>query len=183
MNRWLLSGLILLLLAACFESMAPLSPPGQPACGNDQFCHGTRFVGTWNCTSADMAKSETMIATILPFDAQQLLIELKDSSDPEPTRYRFYPTLVSAGNGSSQPGKGKAVSQILWNAQELKAKETPAKWNFVRIKQPKSTELIAQVVQDDALAGSSESDKMANLRERLMDESIYGAEVRCTLVP
>ena len=170
MNRTLVSAALLLLLSACFESNTPLGPPGAMA-------RGSSFVGVWRCRTPTMASNEIMMITVLPFDEHQLLLELKEStivgdveqsSPSDIERYRFYPSQLEAKSGP----------QILWNAQEL---GTP-NWVFVRIKQADKTSLTAQIVQDDALQGESEAEKLSDLRKRVSDEAIYGEAIRCKRV-
>ena len=170
MNRTLVSAALLLMLSACFESHTPLGPPGAMA-------RGSSFVGVWHCHTPAMASNEIMTITVLPFDEQQLLLELKESTivgDAEQSspsdidRYRFYPSQLPAKSGA----------QILWNAQEL---GTP-NWVFVRIKQANQSSLTAQIVQDDALQGKSEAEKLSELRERVSDEVIYGDAISCKRV-
>ena len=171
MKRTLVSAALLLLLSACFESDTPLGPPGAIA-------RGSSFVGIWRCHTPTMASNEIMTITVLPFDAQQLLVELKESAivgDVEQSRpsdidrYRFYPSQLD----------GKSGPQILWNAQEL----GKSNWVFVRIKQAGKSNLTAQIVQDDALQGKTESEKLSDLRSRVSDEAIYGEAISCKQLP
>ena len=170
MNRILLSAALLLLLSACFESHTPLGPPGEIA-------RGSSFIGTWRCHTSTMESNEIMTLTVLPFDEQQLLLELKESSvigdveQPSASdidRYRFYPSQLASKSGP----------QILWNAQEL----GQTTWQFVRIKQADKSNLVAQIVQDDALLGKTEPEKLGELRKRVGDEAIYGEAIRCKRV-
>ncbi len=174
MNRTLVSVAVVLLLSACFESHTPLGPPGTVA-------RGSSFVGTWQCRTPTMESNEIMTITALPFDEQQLLLELKEStlvdgvertgaSDIE--HYRFYPSEIVDKSGP----------QILWNAQELGFSAKAYSWVFVRIKQLSKSKLVAQIVQDKALLGETESEKLSELRKRVRDETIYGESISCTRV-
>lgn len=174
MNRALVSAALLLLLSACFESQTPLGPPGAVA-------RGSSFVGTWRCRTPTMESNELMTLTVLPFDEQQLLLELKESTIVNGTeqsrasdidRYRFYPSEIA----------NKAGAQILWNAQELDLSATEPPWEFVRIKQLSNSSLVAQIVQDDALRGETELEKLSDLRKRVRDEAIYGDAISCKRV-
>jgi|GEM_PF-1456440 len=174
MNRTLVSAALLLLLSACFESSVPLGPPGATA-------RSSSFVGTWRCTTPTMESNEIMTLTVLPFDEQQLLLELKEStivngteqsSASDIARYRFYPSEIV----------DKVGAQILWNAQELGLSATAHAWAFVRIKQTDKSKLVAQIVQDDALQGKTEPEKLSNLRKRVRDEAIYGDAISCKRV-
>ena len=172
MKRTLVSATLLLLLSACFESQTPLGPPGAVA-------RGASFVGSWSCTTPTMENTEIMTITVLPFDDQLLLLELKEStlvngaeqaSASDIERYRFYPSEIV----------NKSGAQILWNAQEL-GKEAPD-WVFVRIKQTGNSKLVAQIVQDDALQGKTEQEKLSDLRKRIRDDAIYGDAISCKRV-
>ena len=166
MNRTLVSVAVVLLLSACFESHTPLGPPGTVA-------RGSSFVGTWQCRTPTMESNEIMTITVLPFDEQQLLLELKErtgASDIE--HYRFYPSEIVDKSGP----------QILWNAQELGFSAKAYSWVFVRIKQLSKSKLVAQIVQDKALLGETESEKLSELRKRVRDETIYGESISCTRV-
>ncbi len=174
MNRTLVSAALLLLLSACFESHTPLGPPGAIA-------RGSSFVGTWRCHTPTMESNEIMTITVLPFDEQQLLVELKESvmvGDVEQSRpsdierYRFYPSQIASKSGA----------QILWNAQELGLSATAPTWVFVRIKQAGNSSLTAQIVQDSALLGENELQKLNDLRKRVGDEAIYGEAISCKRV-
>ena len=175
MKRTLVSAALLLLLSACFESHTPLGPPGAVA-------RGSSFVGIWRCHTPTMASNEIMTISVLPFDEQQLLVELKESTvvgDVEQSslsdieRYRFYPSQIPAKSGA----------QIVWNAQELDLSATASNWVFVRIKQADQSSLTAQIVQDDALQGKTEQEKLSDLRKRVSDEAIYGEAITCKPKP
>ena len=166
------SAAVLILLSACFESQAPLGPPGSVAIDS-------HLLGTWRCHTPTMESNEIMTITVLAFDAHQLLLELKEStlvdgveqaSSSDIDRYRFYPSLVVSKSGR----------QILWNAQEL-GKTSPV-WSFLRIKQSDQSTLVAQIVQDDALHGKTEQAKLNDLRKRVLDEAIYGEAISCKRV-
>ena len=170
MNRTLVSVAVVLLLSACFESHTPLGPPGTVA-------RGSSFVGTWQCRTPTMESNEIMTITSLPFDEQELKestlvddIEKASASDIE--RYRFYPSEIVDKSGP----------QILWNAQELGFSAKAYSWVFVRIKQLSKSKLVAQIVQDKALLGETESEKLSELRKRVRDETIYGESISCTRV-
>ncbi len=172
MNRTLVSAIVLLLLSACFVSQTPLGPPGSVAID-------ANLLGTWRCHTPTMESNEIMTITALAFDAQQLLLELKEStlvdgveqaSASDIDRYRFYPSEVVAKSGR----------KILWNAQEL-GKSTPV-WSFLRIKQADQSTLVAQIVQDDALHGKTEQAKLSDLRKRVLEDAIYGESISCKRV-
>ena len=172
MKRNLLSTTVLVLLSACFASQTPLGPPGSVAID-------ANLIGIWRCHTPTMESNEIMTITALAFDAQQLLLELKETtlvdgveqiSTSDIDQYRFYPSEVVAKSGK----------QILWNAQEL-GKTTPA-WSFLRIKQADQSTLVAQIVQDDALHGKTERAKLNDLRKRALEEAIYGEAIRCKRV-
>ena len=172
MNRILVSATLLLLLSACFVSQTPLGPPGSVAID-------ANLLGTWRCHTPTMESNEIMTVSAMAFDAHQLLLELKETtlvdgveqaSTSHIDRYRFYPSVVVAKSGK----------QILWNAQEL-GKTTPA-WSFLRIKHAGQSTLVAQIVQDDALHGKTEQAKLGDLRQRVLDEAIYGEAIRCKRV-
>ena len=174
MNRTLIGAAVLLMLSACFEAHTPLGPPGAIA-------RGSSFLGTWRCQTPTMASNEIMTITVLPFDEQQLLVELKESvvlgdvEQPSPAdieRYRFYPSAIATQSGV----------QILWNAQELGWREAAPTWVFVRIKQSGKSSLVAQIVQDSALRGKTEREKLSELRKRVGDEAIYGDAISCKRV-
>ena len=203
MKRTLTTAAILLLLSACFESHTPLGPPGAVALG-------ASFVGTWRCHTPTMESNEIMTITVLPFDEQQLLVELKESTivgDVEQSRpsdidrYRFYPSQLEDKSRDSDTADKSRESdtadtsrdsdtadksrdsdtadtsgpQILWNAQEL----GQTTWQFVRIKQADKSSLTAQIVEDNALQGETEQEKLSDLRKRVSDEAIYGDAISC----
>ena len=183
MQRTLVSAAVLLLLSACFESHTPLGPPGEVA-------RGASFIGVWRCHTPTMESDEIMTITVLPFDEHQLLLELKEltlvdgveqSSPSDIERYRFYPSEIAAKSGGSDT-PDKADPQILWNAQELGLSASAPAWTFVRIKQANKSSLIAQIVQDNALQGKSEQEKLSDLRKRVSDEAIYGEAISCKRV-
>jgi len=183
MNRTLISAALLLSLSACFESQTPLGPPGAVA-------RGSGFVGVWKCRTPTMESHEIMTVTVLPFDAQQLLLELKESalidgaeqpSASDIERYRFYPSEINDSSGDSA-ATDSAGPKIMWNAQALSLSGTAPTWVFVRIKQAGKSSLVAQIVQDGALHGKTEDEKRSDLRKRVQDEAIYGDAIRCKRV-
>ncbi len=202
MQRTLVGAAVLLLLSACFESHTPLGPPGEVA-------RGASFVGVWRCHTATMESDEIMTITVLPFDEHQLLLELKEltvvdgveqSSPSDIERYRFYPSEIAAksrgsdtpdqSRGSDTPDQSRASDtpdqsgpHILWNAQELGLSVTAPAWTFVRISLANKSSLVAQIVQDNALQGKTEQEKLGDLRNRVSDEAIYGEAIRCKRVP
>jgi len=161
MRRWLILAILAALLAGCLQSDVPLAPPGSSA-------RSKALVGVWRCLSPNMEKGEFMTATVLPFDQQQLLLELKNSREAGVFRYRFYP---------SREGK-----TVVWNAQELNP-EGDGKWSFARILLASSSSLIARVIQESALTGSTDAEKLADARARSADDSIYGDPFRCERSP
>lgn len=179
MQRTLVSAAVVLLLSACFESHTPLGPPGAIA-------RGSSFVGVWRCHTPTMESNEIMTITVLPFDEHQLLLELKEltvvdgteqSSPSDIERYRFYPSQI-AGESEDRNMTSKPESQILWNAQELGR----TNWVFVRISLANKSSLVAQIVQDNALQGETEPEKLSDLRKRVSDEAIYGEAISCRRV-
>jgi hypothetical protein len=147
-------------LGGCFQSTVPLSPPGKSALDS-------RLLGTWQCASKNLDANETMTATVMRFDEQQYLLELKDSTDPKIEHYRFYPSKIGANT--------------LWNAQELSTDLQPKSWVFVRIEFGDSVTANVSEVSDEAVHGKTQSAKLANVRARVADPTLYGEKTVCTL--
>jgi hypothetical protein len=149
----------LAVLGGCFQSTVPLGPPGKSALD-------PRLLGVWQCASKNLDANETMTATVMRFDEQQYLLELKDSTDPKIEHYRFFPSKIGANT--------------LWNAQELSTDIQAKNWVFVRIAFGDSDSAKVSEVSDEAIRGKTQSAKLANLRARVADPTLYGEQTVCT---
>jgi hypothetical protein len=152
---------ILVLLSGCFQSHQPLSEASENL-------RQSTLLGQWRCTSESMEANEFADVTVILFDTQHLLVELRHSSDPEIERYRVFPTRIK--------------QQQLWNFQELQDDAKPGFWLFVRIQQDGAT-LLAQIVRDEALKQKSEADKLVEVRQRVRDDQIYAKPTQCRRIP
>ena len=158
MRRTFLLVLCLLALSACFESPKPLTDAKQ-------IVRDSALIGLWRCTSKEMEADEFMTATVLAFDDQQLLIDLRHSVEPEVDRYRMY---------ASQIGK-----QVLWNLQELQDDDSAGSWVFARIQSPSTHTLKLQIVEDSALRGANAEAKLEEVRQRAAEASIFADPISC----
>lgn len=159
MRRIFLFGMMLLAISACFESPQPLSDAKTNV-------RSSALIGVWRCTSEEMDKKEFMSATVLAFDEQQLLVDLRHSAEPEIERYRMYPSEI-----------GK---HVLWNLQELREDGGAGSWVFVRLQSPSTDRLRVQIVKDSALRGADSKAKLAEVRTRVADDTIFADPVTCT---
>jgi hypothetical protein len=153
--------LTLIFISGCFQAHQPLSEASENL-------RQSTLLGQWHCTCESMEANEFINATVMLFDTQHLLVELRHSSEPEIERYRVFPTRIK--------------HQLLWNFQELQDDATPGLWLFARIQQDGAT-LSAQIVRDDALKQKSETDKLAEVRQRVMDAAIFAKPTRCSRMP
>lgn len=110
-------------------------------------------------------KNESISATVLAFDDQQLLIDLRHSVEPDIERYRMYP---------SQLGK-----HALWNLQALQDASRVSSWVFARLQSSGEDRLRVQIIQDSALRGADAQVKLADARARAGDDAIFADSVAC----
>jgi hypothetical protein len=161
MHRKLLLIAALILFSGCFQAHQPLGD------ARENLGQST-LLGQWHCTSENMEANEFINATVILFDTQHLLVELRHSSEPEIERYRVFPTRIK--------------DQLLWNFQELQDDATPGLWLFARIQQD-GAKLSAQIVRDEALKQRSEADKLAEVRQRVLDPEIFAKPTQCQRMP
>ena len=158
MRRTFLLGMLLLAISACFESPNPLTEAKANV-------RGSALIGLWRCSSEEMDKNEFMSATVLAFDDQYLLVDLRHSAEPEIERYRMFP---------SQLGK-----HTLWNLQELREDGRSGSWVFARLQSPSPDNLTVQIVKDSALRGADTQKKLVDVRARAADDTIFADPITC----
>lgn len=156
MRRSLLAGSLALLIG-CFQSTTPLGTPTE-------VLRDSALIGDWRCTAQTMDAAEFITVAVRAFDNKQLLVEVSEVG-ADTDRYRFYPSKIG--------------STVLWNGQELRDDNAPGLWVFLALQQPMHDTLLARVVQDDALKGSTDAAKLADLRNRADGPDIFGEAISC----
>lgn len=136
--------------AGCYESVQPLSPPGEVRADG-------ALAGTWRCRPARPDVDESATIRVVLFDEDQLYVEWVEGD--EVTRYRAY---------------GSRVGDVtLLNLREVLTKLPPGKWMFVRYRLASANDLTFSLIKDEAVAGKDEAERLAAIRQNVGSETLY----------
>jgi hypothetical protein len=149
--------LLLVPLAACYQSTVPLGPPERGTIDR-------ALVGSWSCVDPKDASNRAVVTSV-PTDRHSYAIEWREAPD-HITRYRAYATPV-----------GK---EALLNVREVGPGRTDPRFVFLRARPTAGGGLSIAVVQDDALKGKTGATALREITRRVADPALYGAFATCT---
>ncbi len=141
----------------CYESTAPLSPPGQVPLDS-------ALVGVWRCAPDPNPHDEHSTLRVLPYDEFQYYGEWTDEDGV--TRFRAY--------GS------RAGASVLLNLRPLQESRTPAKWMLLRYRLEGDARLRLATVAEHSVKGLKEDEALKRIRQRVLEESLYDDGSLCT---
>jgi hypothetical protein len=149
--------LVLVPMAACYQSAVPLGPPERGTIDR-------ALVGSWSCVDPKDASNRAVVTSV-PVDRHRYDIEWRETPD-HVTRYRAYATPV-----------GK---EALLNVQEIGAGRTDARFVFLRARPTAGGGLSIAVVQEDALKGKTGAIALREIARRAADPALFGPFATCT---
>ena len=148
---------LLVPLAACYQSTVPLGPPERGTIDR-------ALVGSWSCVDPKDASNRAVVTSV-PADRHRYDIEWREAPD-HVTRYRAYSTAVGR--------------EALLNVEEIGPAGADRKFVFLRARPTAGGGLSIAVVEEDALKGKTGATAIREITRRVADPAIYGAFATCT---
>jgi len=149
--------LLLVPMAACYQSAVPLGPPERGTIDR-------ALVGSWSCVDPKDASNRAVVTSV-PVDRHRYDVEWREAPD-HVTRYRAYATRIGA--------------ETLLNVQEVGSARADARFVFLRARPAAGGGLSIAVVQDDALKGKAGATAVREIARRVADPALYGPFATCT---
>ncbi len=149
--------LLLVPLAACYQSTVPLGPPERGAIDR-------ALVGSWSCVDPKDSSNRAVVTSV-PIDRHRYDIEWREAPD-HITRYRAYATPLG--------------TEALLNVEEVGPGVTNRRFVFVRVRPTAGGGLSMAVVQEDAVKGKVAATAIREITKRVADPTLYGPFATCT---
>jgi hypothetical protein len=149
--------LLLLPLAACYQSTVPLGPPERGTIDR-------ALVGSWSCVDPKDASNRAVVTSV-PADRHRYAIEWREGPD-HVTRYVAYATRIGTAT--------------LLNVQEAGPGRTDPRFVFLRARAVAGGGVEMAIVQEDALEGQTGPTAIREIARRVADPALYGPFATCT---
>jgi len=149
--------LLLLPLAACYQSTVPLGPAERGTIDR-------ALVGSWSCVDPKDATNRAVV-TSRALDAHRYEVEWREEPD-HVTHYRAFATRIG--------------SEALLNVEEVGPDRTDRRFVFLRARRVPGGGLSMAVVNEDALKGRTGQAAIAEITRRVADPTLYGPFATCT---
>ena len=149
--------LLLLPLAACYQSTVPLGPAERGTIDR-------ALVGSWSCVDPKDATNRAVVTSV-PIDRHRYDVEWREAPD-HVTHYRAYATTIGG--------------EALLNVQEVAGGRADPRFVFLRARPVAGGGLAMAVVQEDALKGKTGATATREIIRRVADPTLYGPFATCT---